>query len=493
MHDLDIIAHIFRLSLIMPRLATSITLSELYQLRKEGVFAIGHVPNLCVRVSAIGNKRFIFRYKFESKPVSLVLGVFDEISLDEAILRAKGCSKFLHDGHDPKLFLKYRRLQCNEDIQSEIAYMSLKQGKVNQPQEHHITVTQKTESTTESKPKKDKTYEPTLAEAVTRYVLYLQKSEKYKDNPKAYNDKIRRFEMHIFPKLRLMKLSDIKPSHINDSLSVVWQRSVDLGQKLYSDIINFFKWALASDLYTEVAFKHKLDALMESYKHNKLEPSHYPALDYKRIPELFLQLRNKNTIGAYAYQFAVLTATRSKAVRNLKWSQIDFDEKIWNIPIENDKLKKKDRLRSVFLSEEAIRVLHEVRQLLPDKEYVFTSRRADKPLSDNTFNKIIDDINNTLVANGQEPFVDNKITNSNSEPRNITIHGTARASFKVWSKSDELGNHRLLCEEAVELCLLHERRDPLKGAYDRSTFDIERRKVMDLWGQYCFSKIDNRL
>ena len=34
------------------------------------------------------------------------------------------------------------------------------------------------------------------------------------------------------------------------------------------------------------------------------------------------------------------------------------------------------------------------------------------------------------------------------------------------------------------------RKDPLKGAYDRSKFEKERKRVMKEWGEYCYSKMD---
>jgi len=70
----------------------------------------------------------------------------------------------------------------------------------------------------------------------------------------------------------------------------------------------------------------------------------------------------------------------------------------------------------------------------------------------------------------------------------ITLHGTARASFRTWAKDDALGNNRLFDQEAVELCLLHAKRDTYKGAYDRTSLDKERRMVMAAWGKYCFSE-----
>ena len=46
--------------------------------------------------------------------------------------------------------------------------------------------------------------------------------------------------------------------------------------------------------------------------------------------------------------------------------------------------------------------------------------------------------------------------------------------------------------DAVELCLLHERKDPLKGAYDRTKHISERRRIMEDWGNYCTSLISDK-
>ncbi len=92
-----------------------------------------------------------------------------------------------------------------------------------------------------------------------------------------------------------------------------------------------------------------------------------------------------------------------------------------------------------------------------------------------------------MVADGRG-WVDPHIKNSDGQPSVITLHGTARASFRTWAKSDELGNNRRFDQEAVELCLLHAKKDIYRGAYDRANLEKERRQIMAAWGEYCFSQ-----
>lgn len=73
----------------------------------------------------------------------------------------------------------------------------------------------------------------------------------------------------------------------------------------------------------------------------------------------------------------------------------------------------------------------------------------------------------------------------------ITLHGTARATFRTWAKDDLLGNNRRFDQDAVELCLLHVRDDGYNGAYDRAPLASERRKIMHAWGDYCTSALQS--
>ena len=72
-------------------------------------------------------------------------------------------------------------------------------------------------------------------------------------------------------------------------------------------------------------------------------------------------------------------------------------------------------------------------------------------------------------------------------PCTITLHGTARATFRTWAKDDGLGNNKKFDQDAVEMCLLHDRKDVYRGAYDRAPLERERRKIMQEWGDYCCS------
>ena len=63
--------------------------------------------------------------------------------------------------------------------------------------------------------------------------------------------------------------------------------------------------------------------------------------------------------------FAILTASRMKAVRLATWGEIDVEKRIWEIPPEHDKIKDPKRDRTIYLSQQTIEVLEKVRPNLP--------------------------------------------------------------------------------------------------------------------------------
>ena len=112
-------------------------------------------------------------------------------------------------------------------------------------------------------------------------------------------------------------------------------------------------------------------------------------------------------------------------------------------------------------------------------------------MSGNDPNRLIRRLHfNKLVVDGVGWVDPETMDRKTNKPSSITLHGTARASFRTWAKSDSLGNNRLFDQEAVDLCLLHSKNDAYNGAYDRSKLLRERRMIMQAWGDYCFSKVN---
>ncbi len=65
-----------------------------------------------------------------------------------------------------------------------------------------------------------------------------------------------------------------------------------------------------------------------------------------------------------------------------------------------------------------------------------------------------------------------------------TVHGVCRASFSSWA--NECGVAR---PDVVEAALAHREADRVRAAYNRASFDSERRDLLAAWANYCDGKV----
>ena len=168
--------------------------------------------------------------------------------------------------------------------------------------------------------------------------------------------------------------------------------------------------------------------------------------------------------------------------RMMKWSDIDFKNRIAIVDESSIKTKGMGK-HIVFLSDQAIDLL---KGLHRECDWVFPNLKK-KPFSDATPGDIIRKLHEQNVSQGGKGWIDPEQSKEQGTPVVATIHGTARATFKTWTRTGE--NRKLLDEEAVELCMAHNLKDAYDGAYNRAKLEQERRQVMQAWADYCYSKI----
>jgi integrase len=78
---------------------------------------------------------------------------------------------------------------------------------------------------------------------------------------------------------------------------------------------------------------------------------HHAALPYPETPDFVAALRQQEGFASAALEFVILTAARTGEVIGAKWSEIDFEARLWLIPAERMKAGREHR---VPLSREAL-------------------------------------------------------------------------------------------------------------------------------------------
>jgi integrase len=180
---------------------------------------------------------------------------------------------------------------------------------------------------------------------------------------------------------------------------------------------------------------------------------HHPALHYEQMPALIValrQLQGKAT-SAIALEFLILTAARTGEVCGAKWSEIDWDKRVWTLPPERT---KQNRKQTVPLSPRTMQLLALQRQYSTGSEYVFTGY-SKEPLADKAMLKLL----------------------KRMRP-DVSVHGF-RSSFRNWGGNE---NHP---RDLLELCLGHSVGNNTELAYWHETALEKRRPIMSEWAAFC--------
>jgi integrase len=185
------------------------------------------------------------------------------------------------------------------------------------------------------------------------------------------------------------------------------------------------------------------------------------ALSYQRVPAFLCDLRASNSQPAtrLAFEWLVLTATRSGETRRARWSEIDEQAHLWTIPAERMKAKCP---HIVPLSARCLEILKHARAIYPASHLIFPGTKLDSALSNMTFTKVLRDMGYAAEA---------------------TPHGM-RSAFKVWCA--EVAKVR---DEVSEAALAHTVPGKARAAYLRTNFLEERKELMSAWGAYCAKSV----
>lgn len=146
---------------------------------------------------------------------------------------------------------------------------------------------------------------------------------------------------------------------------------------------------------------------------------------------------------------------RPKEIRGLKWSYVDFTEKLIRIPAQE---MKKDRDHLVPISKQVLKQLEYIYTVTSYSEYVFpNSRNSDSPISKNVMTNRLRDLGYAADVMSAHGF-----------------RGTASTILheQGWS------------HDAIEVQLAHLTGSNTSRAYNRAIYLPERKKMMQTWSDY---------
>lgn len=163
-----------------------------------------------------------------------------------------------------------------------------------------------------------------------------------------------------------------------------------------------------------------------------------------------------------ALWLSALLFQRPGNLRALRWTWVDLDAQTITIPSLEMKRSLRAKVQGkphiVPLSSQAVECLQRLEHLTGSGVYVFPSARTgERPMSDGT-------VNAALQRLGYKD--------------QMTAHG-----FRAMART-VLAEHHDIPEAVLEELLGHGKPGPLGSAYDRATWDKQRKAAMTVWGNY---------
>jgi integrase len=147
---------------------------------------------------------------------------------------------------------------------------------------------------------------------------------------------------------------------------------------------------------------------------------------------------------------------RPGELRQMEWTEVDFDKAVWTIPVAKMKMRQP---HAVPLSRQALAILEEMRSLSGSGRYVFPSiRTLARPISDNTIN----------AALRRMGYLKDE----------MTAHGFRTTASSLLNESGKWN------PDAIERALAHMVAGSVRRIYNQSAYWQERVQMAQWWSDY---------
>ncbi len=387
---------------------------------KEKVYKLADGNGLYLQVTTTGGKWWRFRYFFGGKEKMISFGTYPDISLAEARDKRHDARNMVAHGINPGA----ERKALKEALAEQSAVI-------------------------------ENSFELVAREWHTAFSVQDSK----KPNKEVWTEGhattiMSRLERDVFPWLGAKPISEIKPIDILAVLRRVEGRgALESAHRIRTICGQVLRYAVATGRAERDAAADLRGALPPTR-----ERHHAALTDPKEVAELLRAIDGfKGTFHVKcALKLSPVLFSRPGELRQMEWSEIDFDEERWNLPAEKMKMKQP---HIVPLPSQAVAILKELQPLTGNGRYVFPCHRS--PLRPMT--------NNAITA---------ALRRMGYTSDEMTGHG-----FRAMARTilDEVLQVR---PDFIEHQLAHAVKDPNGRAYNRTAHLAERKKMMQVWADY---------
>lgn len=390
----------------MPKKAESLSAVAVGRLNEPGMYAVGGVPGLHLRVLPSGAKTWILRVMVEGKRADMGLGGFPAVSLADARAAGKTLRQQIASGGNP---VAERHAQRAERATAQ-----------------------------------------TFAQAADAYITAHAPGWKNAKHAQQWRSTL---DTYAMPVLGALLARHIELRHILAVLSPIWETKTETASRLRNRVELVLDWATAHgqrEGLNPARWRGHLDKLLP--KPSKVaKTQHHAALPVGEVGAFVERLRQQVGMGARALEFAILTAARSGEVRGATWSEIDLMAGVWAIPGERMKAGRDHR---VPLSGAALALLAGLPRMA-GSDLVFQSPRGG-PLSDMTLSAVLRRMEVAAVPHGFRSTFRDWAAERTAYPGDLaemalahTIGDKVEAAYR---RGDMFDKRRRMMEEWASFC-----------------------------------------
>lgn len=373
---------------------------QVRQLREPGRYTDGN--GLYLVVDPSGAKRWLLRLVVQGRRRDIGLGGASLVSLAEARERAIAYRKIAREGGDP--------LAIKNEARKVV---------------------------------------PTFKEAAER--VHAEHEVSWK-NRKHAQQWINTLKQYVYPHIGAYRVDSVNTPDVLRALSPIWLTKPETARRVRQRIGTVMDWAKASGFRTG---DNPVEGVARGLPKQGDSDKHHEALPFAQVPAFLKSLRatSSSDSAKLAFEFLILTASRTSEVLNAKWDEIDLEEQLWTVPAERMKAK---RIHRVPLSKRVLEILATARSLFDgESPYLFPRKTAELPLSNMVFLAILKRMKIAATAHG------------------------FRSAFRDWA-SETTSYPR----EIAEMALAHTIENKVEAAYRRGDLLEKRRAMMEDWSAF---------
>lgn len=377
---------------------------------KPGMYADG--LGLYLRVGSGNSKHWVFRYRIKGKLRDMGLGPLHTVSLAEARDKAQVCRVIRLKGLDPL-----------EERSKEQQAKAI---------EAAVTIT--------------------FEKCAETYIATHRDGWK---NGKHAEQWTATLQTYVYPIFKDRPVAEIDDALVLKVLQPIWKEKTETASRVRGRIERILDWARVMKYRTgdnPARWRGHLDHLLP--KRSRVTAIvHHAALPIDETPAFIQVLQREETVVARAFEFCILTATRTNETMGMRWSEYDERAQLWTVPGARMKAGRDHRIP---LAERSLQILAEMQDIRIG-DFVFPGGVQERPLSSMAFLMLL----RRLGRN------------------DITAHGF-RSTFRDWA-----AERTDFTNEVVEMALAHTISNKVEAAYRRGDLFDKRRQLAAGWASFC--------